>query len=331
MKNRWLTIAILLSCSVVASAQIPLQYHLRSASYRLYDPGVYELSEYNDATDRGMGVGVTYYLARRVGLSLEGDYSVLNGLQYGSFTTQNASHFRLGANIDLLPIQSRRWNTALVIGYAYNHIAQLEEFGLQPQGVNINLGVGNTLRFTERMGLEYQVEYNFSLSNDLRYGFCQHVGVVWSPRSLEPMQEELEQIRAMNDSLQDLLVDCSIALESKRTATPLIQLDTTAPVIDDLDIIELVKYSYLNSEGRVVSRTDRPKLIGYYVGMPYITRLSTAVEWVGKAPFAGTSAHLLNKGEFFHVVTPVGHDLDEALEALDQMTPSNPLLRLYRF
>ena len=150
-------------------------------SNAFYDPGQYALSETSSAQDIGLGISIYKDLSNRV--TLFGGYgiSVIDGLQYGSEVTSNATYSQLDINIAYNLKERVRLKPSVFFGYGYNYISQLKEFNEKPYGMNINFGAGSELRITNGIGLGYTLTYGFSLADQIRHNFRHQFGLIIRP------------------------------------------------------------------------------------------------------------------------------------------------------
>ena len=185
-KVKYLVLAITLLASVnQANAQQAKDISLfgYAKSHQFYNQGVYKITETSKATGYGFGVSINKPLNNH--LSIFGGYGIAlaDSLQYGDNHTSNALFHQLDVNLSVNLLTGRKLRPYMYTGYAYNHIQQIDLFGMKNDAMNINAGAGMEYSISDAFGLGYQLTYAFSLKENIPFNFRHQFGVVYYPRS----------------------------------------------------------------------------------------------------------------------------------------------------
>ena len=150
-------------------------------SHKFYNQGVYNLKETSNATGYGLGVSVNKPLNSR--LSVFGGYSIAlaDSLKYGENYTSNAVFHQIDANLSLNIVTNKKIRPYVYTGYAYNHIQQIDLFGMTNSGMNMNAGAGMEYTLSDAFGIGYQLTYAFSLKESIPFNFRHQFGLVYYP------------------------------------------------------------------------------------------------------------------------------------------------------
>jgi len=326
-------------CSIVISA--PAQQQIGDGSifiygktHSFYDPGVYELGMTNSAKANGLGISFHKPIAKRLSIFGGYDFALADGLPYPLGKTTKANYHQLDANISLDFLRIWRVQSYIFTGYAWNSIPDLALLDKKKSGVNINIGSGVKLKLTEAISLGYQVNYRFSISENIPFNFRHQFGVHLIPKQFKfcdksnskvKLEDDLFAYRldSLNSVHDSLLSELTLANNAKVEYIQTQDLKALEEYVrllekDNQRLLEEVRskinfqdsdfstFSFIDSTGMVLSLTSSELTSGYYLYAPAISLLELAQHYKSVLGKFSDKTYLLLKNGSFSILAYAG-------------------------
>ena len=325
----------MVTLSAVAQQKRDWSFFLYGKMHSFYDPGVYEIGETNNATANGMGMSFAKPISKRVSLFGGYDFALADSLSYSLGRTSNAVFHQLDVNIAVDIFQIWRIQPYIFTGYAWNSIPDLVKLNQRKDGVNINLGGGAKFKLTEAISLGYQMNYRFSISENIPFNFRHQIGLHVTPKKLaficdsraktsvdiDELRYSMDSLASVNDSLRTVLSNASIEgnnisiknISELEEHTPYIEEDDQQ-WMEDLqnrsifkDKSEFSAYSRIDSLGGVTDLITSNLASGYYLYLPAVSDLETANGYRNTLKNVSPKTYVLQAESNFCVLIYVGY------------------------
>ena len=178
----------------VSQAQIfdNLRYNPYLKSHTFFDEGSHKISDKNNAWCRGAGLNLFWQAKPTLTLATGYGIGFIDSLKYEENFTNNAAFHQLDINAIYAPFNRRLIQPALFLGYAFNYIPQLKDFGSASFGTNVNLGYQVEVKVKPFLNLRYANTFGISLSEHIRYNFKHELGLVYNLNKFKSSSTELE-------------------------------------------------------------------------------------------------------------------------------------------
>jgi hypothetical protein len=326
-------------CSVVISASAQKQkgdwsFFLYGKTHSFYNQGVYELGKTNDAKANGLGISFSKQFANRLSVFGGYDFALADGLPYPLGNTAKSNYHQLDANVALDAFRFWRIQPYVFTGYAWNSIPDLAQLDQNKSGMNINLGIGAKLKLTEAISLGYQVNYRFSISDNIPFNFRYQFGVHLTPKqfhfcnksNLKSQLEadlfayRLDSFNSVNDSLLNVIILANTAkVEYMRTQ----QIEALEEHVNFLEednqrLLEEVQskinfqdsdfstFSFIDSTGMILGLVSGELTSGYYLYVPAISNAALALQYKKVLDKSTDNTYILLKDGSFGILAYAG-------------------------
>jgi hypothetical protein len=312
-------------------------------THSFYDNGVYELRKTNDASANGLGVSIHKYINNRVALFGGYDFGLADRLSYPNGLTNRAVFHQLDANISVDLLQFWRVQPYIFTGYAWNRIPDLSLLDLEKGGMNVNLGSGAKLKLTEAISLGYQINYRFSISENIPFNFRHQFGVHISPSSFKVGQKSeknsredellsfrMDSVLSANDSLANALITSTevaanrVSLDEVKLLEQhihfleednqrlLSEIRSKRHFTDSVYRTDFKSYVFVDSLNQVYAINSESLKEGYYIFTKSIDGFQNALVSKAKLKRIKDKVYVLKKGEKFSLLSWIGEDKEEA-------------------
>jgi hypothetical protein len=342
-------------CSVVISASAQQQkgdwsFFLYGKTHSFYNQGVYELGKTNNAKANGLGISFSKPIAKRLSFFGGYDFALADGLPYPLGSTTKANYHQLDANVALDAFRLWRIQSYVFTGYGWNSIPDLAQLDQNKSGMNINFGTGAKLKLTEAISLGYQMNYRFSISDNIPFNFRYQFGVHLTPKQFHFCNKSnlkshleadlfafrLDSFNSVNDSLLNVIILANTTKVEYMRTQEIKALEEHIYFLeeDNQRLLEEVQskinfqdsdfstFSFIDSTGKILSLVSGKLTSGYYLYVPDISNVALALKYKKVLDKSTDKTYILFKNGSFGILAYVG----EICTVADEVYQDNRIL-----